>query len=232
MRNVLLIEDEIGTGEELVRGISLQGFKVDWAKSGEEGAYMFFDKGGYDIVVSDLRLPGMDGLDVVSTLNNGELRPAIYLASSLPTIEMKLAEEQGIVRRTGNKRHVLDWLRSDYSNLRSMLIVEPEQEYGNPLAEYLKDKEIRLHDKVYRVGSAQAVTDPNEALDKLLNDKPGIIVTCPQLPKGFTGAELLGWAPRIVKDIEKAELGFRGAKDRGIEVTVDNVGDYFRVKGV
>lgn len=60
---LLLIEDEDDLSHVLMHGLCQQGYAVDRAKNGEEGCE-FASVNEYDLVILDLNLPDLDGLDV------------------------------------------------------------------------------------------------------------------------------------------------------------------------
>ena len=61
---ILVVDDEAGIRELVGSYLRNEGFDVDEAVSGEE-ALVRFGRGAHDLVVLDLRLPGMGGLDVL-----------------------------------------------------------------------------------------------------------------------------------------------------------------------
>lgn len=60
---VLLAEDERDLAEALVRGLLRQGYAADAAYDGEE-ALMLAERNSYDLVILDLGLPKVDGMEV------------------------------------------------------------------------------------------------------------------------------------------------------------------------
>jgi DNA-binding response OmpR family regulator len=60
---LLLIEDEDDLAHALVRGLRQQGYAVDWAADGEQGCELA-SINEYDLIILDLNLPALDGLDV------------------------------------------------------------------------------------------------------------------------------------------------------------------------
>ena len=57
---ILLIEDDPIMGESLMERFELEGFHARWAHTGAEGR-QWLARGGFDVVLSDLRLPDMGG---------------------------------------------------------------------------------------------------------------------------------------------------------------------------
>ena len=60
MTRILIVEDEESYREPLVYQLTREGYDVSAAASGEEGLELF-TKGGIDLVLLDLMLPGIDG---------------------------------------------------------------------------------------------------------------------------------------------------------------------------
>lgn len=64
MRNILVIDDEEVLSRILSRALNQIGFNVDTAKDGTEGIVKFNNE-IFDLVITDIRMPGADGIDVV-----------------------------------------------------------------------------------------------------------------------------------------------------------------------
>ena len=64
---ILLIEDYAPLRESLQQGLRENGYAVDASGDGEEGLW-YASTGEYEVVVLDLRLPGMDGLEILRRL--------------------------------------------------------------------------------------------------------------------------------------------------------------------
>ncbi len=58
--HILLIEDDPIMGESLMERFELEGFQARWARTGQEGRH-WLARGGFGVVISDLRLPDMGG---------------------------------------------------------------------------------------------------------------------------------------------------------------------------
>lgn len=78
---VLLVEDDRRVAEVVRRGLEHDGFAVDVTASGRESLW-FCDEFEYDVVVLDLNLPDIDGLEVCRELRgNGKPVPMLMLTS-------------------------------------------------------------------------------------------------------------------------------------------------------
>ena len=71
---ILVVDDEVHMQVLLKRILEKESYKVESASSGEEGLERL-DKGWFDLVISDLQLPGMQGLEFIKRAK--ELSPAI-----------------------------------------------------------------------------------------------------------------------------------------------------------
>ncbi|MFE2209594.1 response regulator transcription factor [Streptomyces rubiginosohelvolus] len=64
---LLIVEDEKRLAVSLARGLTAEGFAVDVVHDGLEGLHRA-SEGGYDLVILDIMLPGMNGYRVCSNL--------------------------------------------------------------------------------------------------------------------------------------------------------------------
>ncbi len=84
--HVLLVEDDAALGEVIRRGLVANGFRVDWAQDGESAFDRAFD-GVFDVVVLDLMLPDMGGLDLLRELRQAGLRTPVLCLTARGTVE-------------------------------------------------------------------------------------------------------------------------------------------------
>lgn len=77
---VLLVEDDLAILTHLARGLAARGFEVDQATEGD-GVVERALAGGYDILVLDLMLPGMDGVQILEALRGRTSMPVIVLTA-------------------------------------------------------------------------------------------------------------------------------------------------------
>lgn len=64
---ILVIEDEVTLLNDLCKGLRIKGYAVDQADNGRDGYQMAIDE-AYDVIVLDLNLPEMDGLELLAQL--------------------------------------------------------------------------------------------------------------------------------------------------------------------
>jgi len=69
MCTILVIDDEKGILSVIQEALTRFGHQVEVAFDGVEGVQKF-DDGSYDMVITDLRMPGLDGEGVVQHIRN------------------------------------------------------------------------------------------------------------------------------------------------------------------
>lgn len=61
---LLLVEDHVPLADELIAGLSRQGYAVDWLADGRDALYQGQTE-PYDLIILDLGLPGIPGIEVL-----------------------------------------------------------------------------------------------------------------------------------------------------------------------
>jgi two-component system OmpR family response regulator len=78
---ILVIEDDQETVDYIARGLREQGHVIDHAANGRDGLFLAGD-GGYDVLVVDRMLPGIEGLSLVRMLREAKVRtPVLFLTA-------------------------------------------------------------------------------------------------------------------------------------------------------
>jgi two-component system copper resistance phosphate regulon response regulator CusR len=86
---ILVVEDEVKTGEYLCKGLTEAGFIVDLAGSGMTGYHLAMTA-DYDLMILDIMLPDINGWDVVKLLRTAGKGMPILLLTALGTIEHRV----------------------------------------------------------------------------------------------------------------------------------------------
>src|SRR3954447_11525007 len=86
---VLVIDDEPKIVSFVSRALTARGYDVDSAGSGARGIDLM-RIGGYAVVVLDLRLPDIDGIDVLRTTLEERPDQQVIVLSTLPDVETKV----------------------------------------------------------------------------------------------------------------------------------------------
>lgn len=85
----LIVEDEPTLREQLVSSLREQGFAIDQAEDGEEGLYLA-ENMPLDIAIIDLGLPGRDGLSLIKSLRQKNLKYPVLILTARDTWEDKV----------------------------------------------------------------------------------------------------------------------------------------------
>ncbi len=83
---ILVVEDDRETASYLVKGLSESGYIVDRAGDGREGLFLA-SSGGYDAIILDRMLPGMDGLAMLGALRAAEIGAPALILSALGSVD-------------------------------------------------------------------------------------------------------------------------------------------------
>lgn len=86
MTRILLVEDEERLARSLLVGLREEQFVVDHARDGEE-ALWHLNAGHHDLVLLDLRLPKVDGLEVCRRMRARSAQPAVLMLTASDTTQ-------------------------------------------------------------------------------------------------------------------------------------------------
>ncbi len=94
MSRILIVEDEISFSDPLSYLLRKEGYDVAVAETGPAGLAEF-DKNGADLVLLDLMLPGLSGVDVCRSLRQRSSVPVIMLTAKDSEIDKVVGLEIG-----------------------------------------------------------------------------------------------------------------------------------------
>jgi CheY-like chemotaxis protein len=84
-KRVLLVDDNAVVRDMLVDLVSSLGYSADAASGGVE-ALALFDRGRYDIVLTDLLMPGMSGWEVLAAVRQRDPQMPIIIITGTPAV--------------------------------------------------------------------------------------------------------------------------------------------------
>ena len=85
-RRILVVDDEKNIRLMLPQALADEETKIDTAVNGEE-ALDKLGQAAYDLVLLDLRLPGMDGLEVLKEIHKRDAKLPVILLTAHGTVE-------------------------------------------------------------------------------------------------------------------------------------------------
>jgi len=86
MARVLVVDDDGGVRESMARTLRAAGYTVQTASSGEEG----FDLArgdAFDVILSDMRMPDLSGLDILKKLRDVRVDASFIIMTGFGTVE-------------------------------------------------------------------------------------------------------------------------------------------------
>ncbi len=176
--NVLIIEDENRIADFIQRGLRAEGFRVQVARNGKDGlehaqqAWRTLREGGAPtLIILDLMLPDMNGLEVCQTLRSEQVQLPIIILTALSTVEDRVS---------GLRLGADDYLCKPFDFEELLARIEALKRRGRdiqieaPTVLMVADLELdRSTMKVSRAGKTISLTARELALLELLMSAPG-----------------------------------------------------------
>lgn len=176
--NILVVEDDARIADFLQRGLRAEGHRVQVARTGPEGLSMAQDaareaqgSGDATVVLLDVMLPGMNGLEVCQTLRAANVSLPILMLTAMTTLEDRVA---------GLRLGADDYLCKPFEFEELLARIEALARRGRTqgqstptqlsLADLALDREAM---RVTRAGRALTLTARELALLELLMSAPG-----------------------------------------------------------
>ena len=88
-RRVLVVEDDAGTAEYVLKGLREAGFTAEHVADGRDGLYLA-SSSSFDAIVMDRMVPGMDGLSVVKALRAAGVETPVLFLSALSHLDERV----------------------------------------------------------------------------------------------------------------------------------------------
>ncbi len=89
-KRILIVEDEIKVATFIKKGLQTQNFEAEVAETGSE-AKRFFDENQFDLIILDIGLPDMSGLDVCEYIRGKNTKIPILMLTALGSVADKLS---------------------------------------------------------------------------------------------------------------------------------------------
>ncbi|MEK8129050.1 response regulator transcription factor [Paenibacillus filicis] len=183
---ILVIEDDAAIRQLLEQFLSSQGYAVTSASDGAEGLELW-NQDTYDLVISDIMMPNLNGHDVVRILRQQSNVPIILLTA--------LHEEHDQIQ--GFENGTDDYMTKPFSYKLLIKRVEAVLRRSRPVqsGNWLEFHELRLDMDSYNAyvgGMSVGLTTKEFEILKTLAAQPGKIVTREQLLDQLWGYDYFG----------------------------------------
>ncbi len=87
-RSILVVDDETNVRWSLARALELQGYRVSTADSGETALEALAQR-HFDLVITDIRMPGMDGFDLFNWLKENRPDVAVIMTTGFGSVHVR-----------------------------------------------------------------------------------------------------------------------------------------------
>jgi DNA-binding NtrC family response regulator len=243
---ILLIDDEKLLAKQLEKALSLEGYSVVSAFTGEEGIE-FAKKETPDLILVDLRLPDTDGLEVLKNISKIEPSPATIMMTAHGSVEVAVSAIKLGAYDFIEKPFPIDKLKITIRNalntleLRSNLSTATMRERGKYGFNSLVGEGEPINEIIH-LFQKLADTDPKTILitgesgtgkglaAKILHlngvraERPFIELNCAAIPETLLESELFGYEAGAFTDAKKMKKGIFELADRGT-IFLDEIGD-------
>jgi two-component system nitrogen regulation response regulator NtrX len=176
MAEILVIDDEAPIRETLKEILEYENFNVTLAEDGQKG-YQYIQKNDYDVVLCDVKMPGMDGMEV--------LERALALKPELPFV---MISGHGNVEMAidATKKGAFDFLTKPPDLNRLLITLRNAIERTDLVTEtkVLKRKVSKTFDII---GETPAISKIKETIEKVAPTEARVLIT----GENGTGKELV-----------------------------------------
>jgi DNA-binding NtrC family response regulator len=242
MAKLLIIDDEKAIRGALRDILEYEGYSIEEASDGEQGLELV-TKNDYDVVLCDIRMPKIEGLDLLQRATEMGKGAQFIMISAFGNVETAVE---------ATKRGAFDFISKPPDLNRLLVTVRNALERGKMIVEtkVLKKRVYKLNEIVGesdaikrvkdtsdRVGPTEArvlITGPNgsgkEMVAKRLHERSGrshmplIEVNCAAIPSELIESELFGHEKGAFTSAIKQRIGKFEQADGGT-LFLDEIGD-------
>lgn len=243
---ILVVEDQDAMRESLVIAFKDEGYQVEGVASGEEAIQRLNSNNVYDLVVTDLKMKKVDGLEVLKAVKNVNSSTEVVLITAYGTIGTavqairdgaydyvtKPFRHQEILKaakKAIEKKMLKDRVRYLEGEIRDKYKFEGIVGNSNAMLEVLK---ITSH--VCRTESTVLVTGESGTGKELIaravhynsprKDSPFVVINCGALPENLQESELFGHVKGAFTGAIRDKMGLFQEAQKGT-VLLDEIGE-------
>jgi DNA-binding NtrC family response regulator len=179
---ILIVDDQVNTCKSLQAILKKSGYPSDYTLNGEEALKKVQEK-HYDIVISDIRMPGMDGMQLLEELKKTQPSLVVIMITGYATIKSAVEAIQ---------KGAYDYLPKPFTPDEVRVIIERAAEHSRLEAENIL---LREHFQAQRpfeniIGNSPALQRVFEMVQKVADTESNILLT----GETGTGKELVAKA--------------------------------------
>ena len=239
---ILLIEDDLSTASALKKVLQAEGYGVDLAERGDDGLAQATTH-SFDLVLTDLRLPGLSGLELAARLQTAKPKLPIIMMTAHGTTDTAIeATKLGVYEylvKPFEADELLDLVASAVAHSRRMS--EPVTMGEARSARFAIIGNSRAMQSIYKeVGRVAATATTvlirgatgtgKELIARAIYqhsdraDKPFIAVNCAAIPETLLESELFGHERGSFTGAQSRRIG-RFEQAHGGTIFLDEIGD-------
>ncbi|HEY7648602.1 MAG TPA: sigma-54 dependent transcriptional regulator [Methylomirabilota bacterium] len=244
-RRILLVEDDQIFLRPLQRTLEVEGYEVMVVTSGEE-AIDLLKNDDADLVLTDKRLPGMDGVDLVRRLKGEHPDLAVVVMTAYGTIEsaveaMRLGASDYLVKPFETAevlmvvRHAIEFQELRTANKATLRRNQEQFTLQNIMAASARMKEVfELASSVAHLDTTVLIYGETGVGKELLarslhfsgprRDKPFVAVNCAAIPAELFESELFGFRKGAFTGASETRRGLFQMANGGT-LLLDEVGE-------
>ena len=166
MANILVIDDENSIRRSLKEILEFENHTVDEAEDGETGYNMAL-KNNYDVILSDIKMPKLDGLELLQKLNESAVLSSIIMMSGHGSIETAVS---------ALKSGAYDYLAKPIDLNRLLVTVRNALEKNSLLSETKSLKKI-VAKNIDMVGISSEIKAIKELIEKVAPTDAKVLIT-------------------------------------------------------
>ena len=177
MAKLLIIDDERGIRNTLREILADEGHEVDVAENGKQGLEMAHAK-AYDLIFSDIKMPEMDGMEVLKALKEPTPDPSLEGREDCPVV---MISGHGDVETAVQalKMGAYDFLLKPL-DLNRILITTKNALESKSLRQETKQLRKKVAAKgLQMIGQSAAITRVREIIDKVAPTEARVLITGP-----------------------------------------------------
>lgn len=243
---ILIIDDEVLTLNNLKKALEKEGYEVLLADTGETGIKIFKENRP-NLVLVDLMLPGIDGIEVLKQIKETDTNIVVIMITAYEILEkavaaMKLGAYDYLLKPfkiTDLKASVAHGLELQSLRVKISETIETEKGkyyFDRVIAKSKKMAEVvETARKVATLDKTTVLIKGESGVGKELlaraihynsprADKPFIEINCAAIPENLLESELFGYEPGAFTDARRRKIGVLEKGDKGT-IFLDEIAD-------
>lgn len=166
MSKILIIDDEKAIRRSIKEILEFEKYTVEEAEDGAQGLEMAL-KNNYDVVLSDIKMPKMDGIELLQKLMDAHCESALIIMSGHGNIETAV---------DAVKRGAYDYLAKPI-DLNRLLVTVRNAMQRNELVQETKILKKRIAKTTDMIGDSQAIQNVKDIIEKVAPTDARVLIS-------------------------------------------------------